>query len=919
MSYLAKKNRSFMRRCFIKCQNMVMFILAFTLLLLLIGLGLSIYYDEIPVPERLLKIVNTKIREQGLALKYEKITLDFRGDILIKNASISFEKSGEKALEVDQLYLDINYPSLFLGTIPLDKLKLDNARLYSPAIVSTTGTNQRIFDKVNLSLSRRWTNWNLEYFTARFQNLDIVASGNMSALFAILGQGKPKQETKDPYLQYLQVARTLSDQSNYLDFLQAPKVEMIFSSPSKAQFSGEVIVNIDRFKKEGMPVAHHILARAKIQLLPELQLQEALQLSATSIEQEKQQLRIQQVAVNAFTDQTIKDLQSAFPLKLESRTGPIEIQGTTIDQAVFTGKILSLDHAEGTLVTAQYEGVLEASLSGNWKDQTVAGILSGSINLERIFDRPEFDHLWKLRWSKQHKPVFLDIDFAYPGNLEKLEATYRVETRDIDIIKTPFQWARARGTLVGTKVDVYQLEGGGYGNDLQCTFRQDLKNPFYRFTMAGRFRPHDIDVWWRDWWRKTFDYLEIKGELPWMDMSIRNAFTYKKQLTLFGYAQAENINLKGMHFDNASAKMFIRPNYIDALELNLVRPEGRATGQFQRHLEMSKLKNVIVDIDSNLDLEPSMNLFGESGLKIIVPYTWTVNPTISLKGEFNFENDTNWQDLMLEIKTDQMMTFYNFPFDSLEIKGHYDHGDVLLDTILFDFAGGKGEGEASYLKQDDLSYLLFDFDIKDAELKETLNRLAIVQGPKGKKEEPSATPKKKMDSLTGKLKIHASGISPAGSGFDRVMAKGNIEITEGNLAEIPLFGPLSTLIPFTKLHFNTARTYFSWDEGKMTFPDLVMTGNTTRLEGVGDYYTDSSHLDFQVRVMLLRETDIPLISNIIMPIFDPFSQMAAVNLKGSLAEPLWRFAMSPLNFFDSKKDKLNQEKKEELLDFEFRK
>ena len=91
------------------------------------------------------------------------------------------------------------------------------------------------------------------------------------------------------------------------------------------------------------------------------------------------------------------------------------------------------------------------------------------------------------------------------------------------------------------------------------------------------------------------------------------------------------------------------------------------------------------------------------------------------------------------------------------------------------------------------------------------------------------------------------------------------------------------------------------------------------MEGLGEYFTKSSNLDFQVRVFLLRETEIPLISNIIMPIFDPFSQMAAVNLKGTLKKPQWRFAISPFNLFDSKAKNPVEMPKEELLDFEFRK
>ena len=47
MSYLAKKRRSFTLRCFIGCQKFVLLSLIFSLLVLLTGLGLNLYYDEL--------------------------------------------------------------------------------------------------------------------------------------------------------------------------------------------------------------------------------------------------------------------------------------------------------------------------------------------------------------------------------------------------------------------------------------------------------------------------------------------------------------------------------------------------------------------------------------------------------------------------------------------------------------------------------------------------------------------------------------------------------------------------------------------------------------------------------------------------------------------------------------------------------
>lgn len=918
MSYLAKKKRSLAVRCFLRCQEAAMYVLIFMLLVLLFGLGLSIYYGEIPDPERLLKVLNSKLEEEGLKIHYDAISIDFTGDILIKNGRIDFTATNEPALEADQLFVDLNYPAFALGKTPFNNIRITGGRLYSPAIVSASGTNDNLIDQVNLSVSRRWSHWSIEFLTAKFQNLDIAVNGDLSGLVHHLNFDKKKE--KNPinlFSQYLRLSRLLSDQTKNLRSLEAPRLHIGLHSPTSDTFALDAELVAESVVREGFPLIKGVHASGSFQILPEVRTLAPFQLRASTVTETDLNAQVEDIHLTAWTDSTIESIDSVFPVNLRLTTGAINVYDTLFEHSLFDGQILTLDSAQGRLVTSVLEGALEATVEGNWKQQTAKGSLTGGINFTQIFDRPEFDKLWKLRWSKQHRPAYIDIDFDYPGSLQEMKAQYRVETRDIDIIKTPFEWARVRGTLEGTYADVYQLEGGGYGNDLLCTFRQDLTDPFYRFTMAGRFRPQDINPWWRDWWKNTFEYLEIKGELPWLDMAIRNTFTQKKQLTLFGFAEAENVGLKGMHFDKASVKMFIRPNYIDALELQLERPEGVASGQFQRQLELGKLKNVILDINTSLDLEASMSLFGKAGLQIIEPYTWSGNPNLQITGEFNFEHNSNWQDLHFDIKTDQPMTVYDFPLDSLQVSGQYNRGDVLLEDIEFGFAGGIGAGDMSFLKQEDQSYFLFDLDIEDAELEETLSRIGRLKVVKSDDEVPSKNPKKESEPLRGKLKVHTSGISPAGYGLDRVMAKGNIEVTEGNLAQIPLFGPLSSLMPLTTLRLNSANAFFAWDNGKMTFPNLVMTGNSARLEGVGDFYTGSSNLDFQVRVFLLLETDIPLISNIIMPLFDPFSQMAAVNLKGSLTKPEWRFAMSPFNLFDPKVKEPRPKTKEELLDFKF--
>ena len=84
MSYLAKKQRSFLMRCYLHCQNLVMISLIFSLMLLLTALGLSIYYEELPVPDKLVRKLQSEFEKQGLDLDFENIALDFRGKFSLK-------------------------------------------------------------------------------------------------------------------------------------------------------------------------------------------------------------------------------------------------------------------------------------------------------------------------------------------------------------------------------------------------------------------------------------------------------------------------------------------------------------------------------------------------------------------------------------------------------------------------------------------------------------------------------------------------------------------------------------------------------------------------------------------------------------------------------------------------------------------
>ena len=895
MSYLKKKNRTLVQRLLIGCHNMALLGLALSFMMLSAVVVLSMFYEEIPIPPRLMERIERQLESQGLNLACEKVTLDFRGNLLGQKMALSFMKSDEPVLEADLVYLHINFAALMLDRIPIDKVRVSNATLYCPAMVSPSGATDHLVQDLHFSLRRHWGGWSMPFLTGNFRHLQLSASGDLTGLVLHLSEpGKGDPDKPDLYPVYLKLSGMAMEAYKTLNALHAPHLELEFATPANRQFTVSSRLTAPRFSSTSWPSAEGLTHTGSFQLAPDVRILQPVRIGAQTVTMENPEIRLKNVSIAALKNGPIEDLKSPFPFRFEASTSTLIYRDTPFDNLVIYGSLLDGGKIEGTISGETLQGVLTSHLQADLKSRTARGSVRGHFNGEAIVGRPEFNHLWKLRWSKQHQPAYFDVDFSYPGNLDGLAARIRLETRDVEMIKAPFQWARLRGHLRGTRLDLHQIDVGGNGNDLKCAFQQDLREKFFRFSMAGNFRPHDVNAWWGSWWTETFQHLNIIDQPPYLDLAIRNSFYYKKRLTLHGYAAGEKVELGGMGFDRVASKMFIRPNYIDVFELNAHRPEGSASGQIQCELKGGALQNIRVDATSNLDPEPSLGLFGEGGRKILEPYTWEGHPTLTVRGEFNFSEPTHWQELDIGITTDSPLSYHGFPVDSLEARCRYDRGDVYLDELAFRFAEGSGSGSASYIHQDENAFLLYDFELTGAHLGQALKKVGQFRRNSGADQPSQGRGEKEYK---GVLDIQASGISPAGYGLDKVFAQGNVEVRDGTLAEIPLFGPLSGLIFFTKLKLGDASAFFQWDAGKITFPDLVMTGNTARLEGEGEYYPDGSFLDFQVRVILLREAGIPILSQLVMPILDPLSHIAEVNLTGTLTKPQWQFALNPLNPF----------------------
>jgi len=898
MSYLIKKRRNFRQRWLQRCHKLFQLFLILTFLFGFSWLVLMLSYRRIAVPDRLLSQLNKSLQQQGIEADFGEVILDPRGRLIIEQVDLDFIETQEPFIRNASIIVDTDLPAWIIHGIPFDNIRIANADLYCPAMASRSGTAFPIIQGLNLAISKNWGTWKIDQFTSRIQNIDIQVAGEVTPWLKLILNGSPEQGSGKPsdlYTSYTRSMRKIVDAIHYTEDWDNLTLHIAFISegPNHWELTADLLSSGGKWKD--LLTAQSLHARTHIRLMPDIDLPEPIQLDIGSIHLSQPDIRIEGIRSQLHTLQQLQEQTSLFPLQAEATIHEIAAFGETISDINFEAILANLREADLTLQARFWDGGARAQGHLIIPDQSFQGNVDLAVDLGHILKRPELDNLWKLRWTKLHQPLFANLKVDYPGKLEDLHVAFSAGTEDIDILATPFQLVRLRGELNGLHASIPYMRAFAWGNDLTCTYDQDFTDPFYRFTLVGNFRPHDIDHWWRPWWKNTFDYIELHGELPWLDLSMRNGWIFKKQFSMFGYVEGRDAAIRGLECDYASAMLFLRPNYIDAFQLDIRRPEGSGSGEFQRRMVNSELREVAVDVETTMDLAPTAAIFGDGGLTILEPYTWHGNPHIAMSGSFYFNPDGNWQDIAFTIDTDQPMTYYNFPLDSLHTRGSYRKGDVELSEVRFGLCEGEGIGQASFLRQQDDAFILFDFRVINALFGDTLDRVHNFRREEG-------DPPEKKKNYEGWLNLHVTGITPSGHGLEQVFSQGHFQITEANLTEIDLLGPLSRLVPFTTLRLNDMGGEFDWRGAVIEFPKILATSKTARLEASGLYYTSDGGLQFTVKTFPLEEAGIPIVSDFFMPLLNPVTAAATVNLKGTLDEPQWRFALSPLNLGDKKRE-----------------
>jgi AsmA-like protein len=472
-------------------------------------------------------------------------------------------------------------------------------------------------------------------------------------------------------------------------------------------------------------------------------------------------------------------------------------------------------------------------LSGPFADVTFGSPplveVSGSINFEANRPRPEvIGHVGFGRFSYKTVP-FADLtaDFSWNGE--------RTFLRDL----------RLRHQTGQFRADLYEAP-----EDFRLNVESTMAPSALR-AIAPPALDEFLQQW--EWQRAPTIRLAIRGE-------DRNPENWRGDGTI----GLERTRFRGVWMKSASAKIHFADGAITCQDFRVVRDEGTGTGNFtydfkKREVRISNIKSSLYPVEAIFWIDPKL-------WKTVQPYKFQRPPTVTANGVYQFRGGKNTR---LEIKVDgangmdYVFLGKTLPFDRVTGRLLFTHDRLQIADLRGGLFSGTLHGKADIsLAPNDPSYQA-NISVHGIDFPRLTDLYYNYKTAHGQ--------------MSGSYDFTGLGSDPR-----TMRGGGKVEVTNGDVFAIPIFGPLSGIlnhiVPGSGYSIaHQASVTFKISDGIIHTDDFEAAGTFFSMLGHGDIHFLDDKLDFNVRLNMKGP------GVLLTPVYKLFEYTG----EGSLKKPDW--------------------------------
>ena len=351
---------------------------------------------------------------------------------------------------------------------------------------------------------------------------------------------------------------------------------------------------------------------------------------------------------------------------------------------------------------------------------------------------------------------------------------------------------------------------------------------------------------------------------PVIRMAIRSKDRNPERWQGDGTVSLGRTRFRGTWMNAANARIHFADGAIACDDIQVARDEGAGSGSFTYDFKKHEVR--ISNVRSSLYPAEVIFWIDPKTSKTIVPYKFRHPPNVAANGVYQFRGGKNTR---LEIKVDggsgmdYVFLGKTLPFDRVSARLLFTNDRLQISDVRADLLAGTLRGNADIsLARNDPHYraTLAVSEINFPRLTDLYFNYKTAQGL-----------------LRGTYEF-------AGRGNDwRTMrGKGKVEVSDGDVFAIPIFGPLSGIlnhiVPGSGYSIaHKANGDFTVENGTIHTENFEATGSLFGMLGNGDIHFLDDKLDFNLRL------DMKGPGIVLMPMYKLFEYAG----EGSLKKPDW--------------------------------
>ena len=858
---------------------------------------------ELPVPRLVLGLLDSKLAAEKLGASFQRAQFDPTGRLFLESARVRLTQFDDPLLVADTLYLRKSPWSLLSGARAPDEIRVTGATVQLPAPLSPSGVAQPLLRDGTATLRIDGSLVHIDQVACRVGNVVVTLHGEYQLAPRAAGTERPP--LGETIAQVLGLARRFAREIDRLDALVAPVLHAELSVRPGIGNVAEIELHADGLRQPlGFPLETGPLrAATQVRLDGDADRPLRLTFSVDRLDYADDAVLADAVTGELTTQFAPRTLTTPVAARLQLAAAHVTGFGETLAQPVLAARWNTGGALDLALGFTAHGRTLQARAAADLAQRTAR------VEFEGLVPPALVTSVLTARAPRVEPYLrFLDPVQAHatatftPGwKFDLLRA--RVNGARLDSNGVQVDAFRGRIDLdPELNFTAYEADvTAGRGGHARGIYWMNFRRMDFRILLTGGLQPPDIAGWFRSrWWLDFWENIRFPGEVPLADVDVEGNYRDSTHTHYFGSTTTRAAVVLGAEFEEAHARVFVRPHFAHAFDLDVRRAGGaqRATGWFKRvaDAETRELRAYEFDLAGNLDAASLLHLGGPAAKSLLEPWKFTTPPALMLTGRTEFRGGRAVPDLKFHGETATPATYEGFPLERIAARGGVSGSDVRLDEITLTAAGGRGTAKAALSGEDERRRLGFDFYLESADLVQAIRAMSDYEAAHAAPGERPPSPNRELlkRASGGRLNFALSAQGHPGD-LASFNGSGNVELKGAELGEVHLFGLLSQLLSglslkFSSLKLDSLRGSYRVAEGRVNFPDIKVTGPNALIEGRGDYRLVDKTLDFTARFKPYEENK-TLLTAAIGIVVNPLASFLELRLTGPIAKPNWSVSL----------------------------